>query len=240
MHAEFWLRYLAFLHSEPNLPDIATVRTYALARASGTFCAARPELLLGACVLHERAGDIEAARALFRVAQQAAPQSIEVAMRFANFERRAGAGDTALQLVRTLLTEFQGTGDQATVVWLAQQLAVLEVAVARGSGPAAGEKEPPAAGGGQECGQEEDPTADASTGDTEAADGNVEAEAVLTQLLATSPGTEAAWSAALAVLEVKYTGGERAGKVLALCQQAVTATVETPGVLVEHLCRFLE
>ena len=109
------------------------MRSYALSRAARIFCAGRPDCLLTCALLHEINGEIASATEILDLLNTSiAPRSLECVSRHANFQRRINNGPRALELIKALLAEFRTAGDEATVVWLAQLLCVMEVAVERG------------------------------------------------------------------------------------------------------------
>lgn len=141
-YAEFWTRYLCFLNRCAILPDLPAIRKYALSRAAHIFCTGRPDMILSCALLHEIHSEADDAKALFSALHTTvAPRSLECVSRHANFQRRVGEGARAIELIQSLLAEFRTAGDEATVVWLAQLLCVMEVSVERGSsGLVKGEK----------------------------------------------------------------------------------------------------
>ena len=93
----------------------------ALERATSVHCKRRPEMQLFAAHFHERHGNVDTARALFRlVTERLAPTLIPGAVQHANFERRQGSKAAACAIYDKFLEREAGK-DSATYVFVVIQ-----------------------------------------------------------------------------------------------------------------------
>ena len=93
----------------------------ALERATSVHCKRRPEIQLFAAHFHERHGNIDTARALFRlVTQRLSPTLISGAVQHANFERRQGSKAAACAVYDKFL-ERETSQQSATYVFVVIQ-----------------------------------------------------------------------------------------------------------------------
>ena len=82
---EFWERYVRWLDAQ----DLAAEASGALQRAVITFCRSRPEIHMFAMQHDERRGDIEGARARYKlVLGELSPRLLSATVAAANFEKR--------------------------------------------------------------------------------------------------------------------------------------------------------
>lgn len=93
----------------------------ALERATSVHCKRRPEMQLFAAHFHERHGNVDTARALFRlVTEHLAPTLIPGAVQHANFERRQGSKAAACAVYDKFL-EHEAGKDSSTFVFVVIQ-----------------------------------------------------------------------------------------------------------------------
>ena len=113
---DFWMRYVRW--QEASSKAAAQV---ALERATSVHCKRRPEIQLFAAHFHERHGNIDTARALFRlVTQRLAPTLISGAVQHANFERRQNSKEAACAVYDKFL-ERETNKESATYVFVVIQ-----------------------------------------------------------------------------------------------------------------------
>jgi len=114
--ADLWMRYVRW--QEVSSKAAAQV---ALERATSVHCKRRPEMQLFAAHFHERHGNLDTARALFRlVTGRLSPTLISGAVQHANFERRQGS-KTAACAVYDKFLEGEASKDSATYIFVVIQ-----------------------------------------------------------------------------------------------------------------------
>ncbi|KAL0031827.1 hypothetical protein WJX79_009679 [Trebouxia sp. C0005] len=115
-YPDLWMRYVRW--QEISSKAAAQV---ALERATSVHCKRRPEMQLFAAHFHERHGNADTARALFRlVTERLAPTLIPGAVQHANFERRQGSKAAACAVYDKFLEREAGK-DSATYVFVVIQ-----------------------------------------------------------------------------------------------------------------------
>lgn len=115
-YPDLWMRYVRW--QEISSKAAAQV---ALERATSVHCKRRPEMQLFAAHFHERHGNVDTARALFRlVTERLAPTLIPGAVQHANFERRQGSKAAACAVYDKFLEREAGK-DSSTYVFVVIQ-----------------------------------------------------------------------------------------------------------------------
>ncbi|DBB06521.1 TPA: hypothetical protein ACH3X1_012070 [Trebouxia sp. C0004] len=115
-YPDLWMRYVRW--QEISSKAAAQV---ALERATSVHCKRRPEIQLFAAHFHERHGNLDTARALFRlVTERLAPTLIPGAVQHANFERRRGSKAAACAVYDKFLEREAGK-DSSTYVFVVIQ-----------------------------------------------------------------------------------------------------------------------
>ena len=112
--ADLWMRYVRWQESSSK-----AAAQVALERATSVHCKRRPEIQLFAAHFHERHGNLEMARALFKlVTERLSPTLISGAVQHANFERRQGSKEAACSVYDKFLQRdsIKGTATYAFVV----------------------------------------------------------------------------------------------------------------------------
>ena len=116
LDADLWMRYVRW--QEGSSKAAAQV---ALERATSVHCKRRPEIQLFAAHFHERHGNIDMARALFKlVTDRLSPTLISGAVQHANFERRQGDKAAACSVYDKFL-EREGVKGNATYAFVVIQ-----------------------------------------------------------------------------------------------------------------------
>ena len=114
--ADLWMRYVRW--QEASSKAAAQV---ALERATSVHCKRRPEMQLFAAHFHERHGNMDTARVLFRlVTERLAPTLISGAVQHANFERRQNSKAAACAVYDKFL-ERETSKDSATYIFVVIQ-----------------------------------------------------------------------------------------------------------------------
>ena len=114
LDADLWMRYVRW--QEGSSKAAAQV---ALERATSVHCKRRPEIQLFAAHFHERHGNLDMARALFKlVTDRLSPALISGAVQHANFERRQGDKTAACSVYDKFLERenVKGTATYAFMV----------------------------------------------------------------------------------------------------------------------------
>lgn len=115
-YADMWMRYVRW--QEISSKAAAQV---ALERATSVHCKRRPEIQLFAAHFHERHGNLDTARALFRlVTERLAPTLIPGAVQHANFERRQSSKAAACAVYDKFLAR-EASKESASYVFVVIQ-----------------------------------------------------------------------------------------------------------------------
>lgn len=114
--ADLWMRYVRW--QEASSQAAAQV---ALERATSVHCKRRPEIQLFAARFHERQGNIEVSRALFKlVTERLSPGLISGAVQHANFEQRQGNKAAACSVYDKFL-QREASKESATYAFMVVQ-----------------------------------------------------------------------------------------------------------------------